>query len=57
MTGAELARTGAAVLAVVAGFVALDWVGSRWFRALPEPWRRRGLLGLALDRVRRKRLR
>jgi hypothetical protein len=52
----ELAWTGAVVLAAVAGFVALDWLGSRWFRALPEPVRRRGLVGLALDRLRRRRL-
>lgn len=42
-----------ATVAVVAGYLWLEWLANRWWRGLPESFRRQGLLGLAVQRFRR----
>jgi hypothetical protein len=43
----------AIVVAFCAGYVWLDRLGTRWFRALPPHVQERGLLGVLIDRIRK----
>ena len=55
MEALRLVALVAIVVTFCAGYVWLDRLGSRWFRALPPRWRERGLLGLLIDRIRKER--
>ena len=48
----DLLLSAVGVVLIVIGFLALDWLGNRWLRALPESIKARGLFGLALDWLR-----
>lgn len=43
-----------AIVGVVAVFLLLDRLGNRWFQALPQQIRDKGLLGVAWERLRRR---